>query len=94
MHKESINMMRTIAPTLKIILISYMIFILLPINHMFNTNIQTIIGELQFNNIHTYPRRIIITLFLLYAYLINDPMLVALLVLFILHDTKFNYHNR
>ena len=68
MFKESMNMMRTIAPTLKIILISYMIFILLPINHMFNTDIQAIIDELQFKYINSYLRRITITLFLLYAY--------------------------
>ena len=95
-YQESLRLFRKIAPGLKVFLIIYMSFILLPIDHTFHyfnidSKFQVIISELQFKFIHYIPRRTIVTFVLIYAFLINDPMLVALLALFMLHDTKLNY---
>ena len=95
-YQESLRLFRKIAPGLKVFLIIYMSFVLLPIDHTFqyfniDSKFQGIVSELQYRFIHHIPRRIIATLLLIYAFLINDPMLVALMVLFILHDTKVNY---
>lgn len=95
-YKESLSLFRKIAPGLKVFLIIYMSFLLFPIDHIFHdfnidSRFQVIISELQFRYINHIIRRIIVTLIFIYAFLINDPMLVALMVLFILHDTKMNY---
>jgi hypothetical protein len=95
-YKESLSLFRKIAPGLKVFLIIYMSFVLLPIDHTlqyFNidSKFQVIVSELQFRFIHYIPRRVIVTLVLIYAFLINDPMLVALMVLFMLHSTRVNY---
>ena len=95
-YKESLTLFRKIAPGLKVFLIIYMSFVLFPIDHTlqyFNidSKFQVIVSELQFRFIHYIPRRVIVTLVLIYAFLINDPMLVALMVLFSLHSTRINY---
>lgn len=95
-YQESLRLFRKIAPGLKVFLIVYMSFVLFPIDHTlqyFNldSKFQVIVSELQFRFIHYIPRRIIVTLVLIYAFLINDPMLVALMVLFSLHSTRINY---
>ena len=75
---------------LKGVLLLYLTFWLLPLNHLFNTNIQTVIGEFQFMNIHPYIRRIFVATLFIYSFYINDPMLTSLLVLFIVHSTNLN----
>lgn len=89
-YKESLSLFRKIAPGLKVFLAFYLAFQLFPIYHLTGSTIQPAIGDLQFR-LNNNLRRIIVTLVFIYAFLINDPMLVALMVLFILHDTKINY---
>ena len=85
-----VSMFKKYSSGIKLVLIVYLVFWLLPINHLFNTNIQTVIGEFQFMNIHPYIRRTIVTLLFIYSFYINDPMLTSLLVLFIIHSTNLN----
>ena len=89
---DTISLFKNFAPGLKLFLLTYLVVVvLLPINHMFNTEIQTTIGEFQFKYIHAYVRRIIVAIVTIYAFLINDPMLMGLVVMFILHKTEWNY---
>jgi len=88
---NSINLFRNTASGLKIFLIIYLSFQLFPIYGLTGSTIQPLIGEFQFKYINSNIRRIVVTLLFILAFLINDPMLVALISVFILLDTKINY---
>jgi len=88
---DSVSQFRRIAPGLKTFLIIYLAFQFFPIYDLTGSTIQPMIGDLQHRYIHSNLRRILVTLVLIYSYLINDPMLVALMVCFILHKTSINY---
>ena len=88
---NSVSQFRKIAPGLKIFLIIYLAFQFFPIYDLTGSTIQPMIGDLQYMYINSNLRRTIVTLVLIYSFLINDPMLVALMVLFIVHKTSMNY---